>query len=1017
MRFPLILAGVACSVFAVSSAFAAAPERPIPAEIQFNRDVRPILSNNCFACHGPDHNKREAELRLDVEEDAKKAHDGRAAIVAGKVAESELVKRLLHSDPEERMPPASTGKTLTQRKIDVLRRWIEQGAKYQPHWSLVPQGKVPAPAGMAGGTPIDRFIEARLQAEGLTPVAQADKRTLLRRLYFDLIGLPPSPAEMDAFIADASPAAYEKAVDRLLESPQYGERLAIYWLDLVRYADTCGIHSDNHQDHAPYRDYVIHSFNSNKPFDQFTVEQLAGDLIPNSTVEQRIASGYNRLNLTTEEGGAQAKEYLAKYSGDRVRNVSGVWMGYTLGCAECHDHKFDPFTTKDFYTMAAFFADVQEAAVGRQAPVKLPTKGQDAKIAALEKQIADLQTKLHATSPELEAAQAKWEGSLKTSAAPVPKWVSLKPEKAESSGKSNLAIQPDAQILSTGANPPKDHYTLTLKTDLANITAVRLEAFADPSFPAKGLGRGNGNFVLTRFEAEVGGQLQKLTSAKADFSQDGFDVAGAIDDNPATGWAISGHEKPANHVAMFVLEKPISGGAGTVVTIRMKHESQFAAHNIGRFRLSLTTEAKPELSDQPGFPPAVAEGLAIEPAKRNDAQRNAVAAHFRSLAAELKPLRDELARQQGEKKGLEDSFEPILVTQAMSPRMIRILPRGNWLDDSGEVVEPAIPGVLGKLAIEGKRATRLDLAKWLTTPNHPLTSRVFVNRVWKLLFGQGLVKSLNDFGSQGAQPSHPELLDWVASDFVENKWDVKRLMKSIVMTQAYRRASVDSPELRERDPYNVLLARQGRFRLDAELVRDNALAISGLLSKTIGGPSVKPYQPAGYWAYLNFPTREWQKDAGENVYRRGLYTYWCRTFPHPSLIAFDAPSREECIVERPRSNTPLSALVLLNDPTYVEAARTLAERILKEGGAEPAQRIAWAYRQVVQRAPTEEETKLLVSLVARHLAQYQQDTAAADALIKIGDRPVPADQKPAELAAWTSLARVLLNLHETITRN
>jgi len=813
---------------------------PLPKSVEFNRDIRPILADNCFACHGPDKNQREADLRLDQEDDLYKDRDGHRLIVPQKPEESELWKRITDPNPETRMPLAIFGKKLTDRQIALIKKWIEQGGKWQSHWSRIAPKRPELPQVENADWPrnaVDHFVLARLDQEKLKPSEEADRRTLIRRLSFDLLGLPPTPEEVDAFLADPSADAYERLADRLLASPHFGERMACYWLDLVRYADTGGYHSDNHRDLAPYRDYVIDAFNANVPFDQFTREQLAGDLLPNATLQQKIASGYNRLLQTTEEGGAQAKEYQAKYYADRVRNFSSVWLGTTLGCTECHDHKFDPFKSKEFYSLEAFFADIKENSVGRQDQTLLPTAEQAAALKKLADEMKPLQETLARQSPELDAAQIQWEADVKT---------------------------------------------------LGNK----------------------------------------------------------------------------------------------------------------------------------GVPKHILDILAIEPEKRSDQQRQALAAHYRGISAVLEPTRKKLAELQQQKNELLKSVRSTLMTESVPPRTIRVLPRGNWLDDSGDIVQADVPiALIPPLAIKDRRPTRLDLANWLFTPDQPLSSRVFVNRLWKLMFGQGIVKSLEDFGAQGTWPTHPDLLDWLAVEFRESGWDVKHMIKLMVISSSYRQSSLMRDDLKHRDPYNELLARQARYRLDAESVRDNALAISGLLSVRIGGGNAKPYQPAGYWALLNFPTREWQKDAGEGLYRRGLYTYWCRTFLHPSLAAFDAPCREECTVERPRSNTPLQALVLLNDPSYVEAARVFAERILTGGGTETAERIRFGYRQALMRAPTSDETKILEALYRRHLDEYRNDKAAAEAILSVGDRPASKDIDPIELAAWTSVARALLNLHETITRN
>ncbi|MFN0020360.1 MAG: PSD1 and planctomycete cytochrome C domain-containing protein [Pirellulaceae bacterium] len=1014
----LILAGL---VFA-------APGAAAEKKISFSQHIKPILAGKCYACHGPDEAERKGEFRLDVREVALEKH----VFKPGNAKQSELILRVTSTDPEIKMPPGASKKpALTAQEIDLIGKWIDQGAVYDKHWSYQRPVRAAVPPVKDAAWPsgdIDRFILAPIEKAGLHPSPEADKRTLLRRLSFDITGLPPTPQELAEFEADKSPQAYEKVVDRLLSEPQYGERMAMYWLDVVRYADSAGYHSDNHRDIAPFRDYVIKAFNQNKPFDLFTQEQLAGDLFPNATTDQRIASGYNKLLQTTEEGGAQAKEYTAKYAADRVRNTSVIWMAGTMGCCECHNHKFDPYTQKDFYSFAAFFADVSEVAVGRQAQTKIPTEEQEKRLATIDLELAALKSKLQTQTPELDAALAKWEAAAKAELATnVSAWTPIKPEKAESTGGSKLETKDDLSVISTGANPAQDTYTVTISTDKEKLTGIRLEALTDESFGNKSLSRGNGNFVLTGFEvqaASLGGDVKpvKLSAAEADYSQPTFPIANAIDDKTNTGWAVSGHEKAANHGAVFTFAAPITGGPGTNIVVKLQHQSTFAQHNIGRFRLSLTTVAKPSLSEA-GLPADIAEIVKADTAGRNDAQKQKLAAYYRGIAPELAPAREQLAKLEAEKKALNDAAPQTLVSMASAPRTMRILPRGNWLDDSGQEVTPAVPEFLTSVAAVPKpaenqqRLTRLDFARWMTSRDNPLTARVFVNRLWKLTFGRGISRSLEDFGTQGQYPTHPELLDWLSVDFMESGWDVKRLVKLMVMSKAYRQSSLVSKELHEKDPMNELFTRQDRFRLDAEMVRDNALALSGLLSKKIGGPSVKPYQPAGYWQYLNFPTRDWMNDHGDDLYRRGLYTYWQRTFLNPSLLAFDAPSREECTVNRPRSNTPQQALVLLNDPTYVEAAKALAVRTVKDGGGETGKRLEFAFREVLTRSPRESELKVLLPLYEKHLQQYKADLASADKLLAVGESKAPDGMDKAELAAWTSIARVLLNLHETITRN
>ncbi len=991
--------------------------------IQFNRDIRPILADKCLACHGPDQNKREADLRLDTAEGAFEKREGKSTLVPGKPDESELIRRITATDEDERMPPASSQKSLTSRQIDLLRKWVAQGAKYEPHWSLVAPKKSPLPAAGAGWArnEIDPFVAAVHAQHNLVPSPDADCRTLARRLSFDLLGLPPSPQEVDAFSADTSEKAYENLVDRLLASPHFGERLGMYWLDVVRYADSAGYHSDNERDLSPYRDYVISAFNDDVPFDQFTVEQIAGDLLPQATNRQKIASGYNRLLQTTEEGGAQPKEYAAKYQADRVRNTSVAWLAITMGCCECHTHKYDPFTIRDFYSFAAFFADVQEKAVGRQDQTALATPEQDAELAQLGKQLGPLQETYLRDSPELAAGQAKWEEQLRADlAAGKSDWLVIKPEKLESTGGTTLSPQDDQSVLASGANPDKDTYIVTLKSGAKPVTALRLETLTHESLTNKSLSRADGNFVLT--EVEITTQPAdakkpepvKIKGAEADFSQVNHPVASTIDGKADTGWAVAGHEKPGDHRALFVLEQPIAANA--TIVLKLKQESQFAKHNIGRFRIALTSIEKPGISETGGLSADGIAALMTAAAQRTPEQVAALSKHYRSIAPELAPVREQIAGIERRKQEIQQAFPKTLVSMSVAPRTVRILARGNWLDDSGDEMQPATPQVLPATKYDNRQVARLELGRWFVRRDHPLTARVFVNRLWKLLFGQGIVKTLDDFGIQGTPPTHPELIDWLAVEFMDSGWNVKHIVKLMVMSRTYQQSSITPPQLRERDPGNQWLARQSAFRLDAEFVRDNALAISGMLSRKIGGRSVKPYQPVGYWRFLNFPTREWQNDHGDDLYRRGMYTHWQRTFLQPSLLAFDAPSREECTVERPRSNTPLQALVMLNDPTYVEAARVFATRVLEHVGNSPLDQLNFAYRQALQRIPTDQEATVLSGLWQKHRDEYLREPANADLLLKVGEWPLPANVDKVELAAWTSVCRTILNLHETITR-
>lgn len=1029
---------IASTVLAATEILAAEPGHT---RVDFNRDIRPILSDVCFQCHGPDKNQRQADLRLDVKDDVYKDREGYAIVVPGKLDTSELYSRLIDTDDKQRMPPPEALRQLTKTEIDLFKRWIEQGAEWQGHWAYIKPDRPVVPIVDDRGfvrNEIDKFVLQKLREKGLTPALEADRPTLIRRLSFDLIGLPPTPQEVAAFLNDKRDNAYEELVDRLLASPHFGERMAMYWLDLVRYADTNGYHGDNHEDRDMYRDWVINAFNDNMPFERFTIAQLAGDLLPDATPADRIASGYNRLLMTTREGGAQAREYLAKYSADRVRNFSSVWMAGTMGCCECHDHKYDPYATRDFYSMAAFFADIQEIAVGEQPGTKVPSDVQAARLAQFDQQIAPLRQVLDTQTPVLDMAQAEWEESI---AKKKIEWTVLKATEAISTQGATLKVLDDGSILVGGTKPASDEYQLKLPITLAAVTALKIEVIPDDSLPAKGPGRAdNGNFVLNDFAATIGGKPLEWSAVTATHSQKDWPVVGATDGNPQTGWAILDQTGRQNE-AVFETKADVTPASDRPLSMTMQFNFG-GAHALGRFRVLATKSARPvRAGSDNGLPQEIAPIAVLKPAERSEPQKQQFAAYFRSVAPQLAATRAQLAELQTQRDALFNSVRTTLVSMSGPPRMMRILPRGNWLDETGTIVSPAAPGFLSprQTPPEGGRLTRLDLAKWAVSPENPLTARVFVNRLWKIAFGQGLVRSVEDFGSQGTPPTHPHLLDWLATEFVtpaastkpdsaapvsspihngkDSAWNTKRILKLIVMSSTYRQSSLASEALRQKDPYNQWLARQGRYRMDAEMVRDNALSVSGLLVDKLGGPSSRPYQPPLYWAYLNFPVREYQNDNGEGLYRRGLYTYWCRTFLHPSLKAFDAPTREECTADRPRSNTPLQALVLLNDPTYVEAARAFAERIVRDGGADVSSRLNFAYQQSLSRAPRREEAALLAGLYERHLAGYKADPKSAEELLHVGNRPAPAAMNAAELAAWTSVARVILNLHEMLTRS
>ncbi|HEV3004467.1 MAG TPA: PSD1 and planctomycete cytochrome C domain-containing protein [Pirellulales bacterium] len=1020
----------ACA-FLTLAAIARAGEPAATRAIDDDRDVRQILSNNCFKCHGPDAAERQAGLRLDRRDDAlKPAESGAVPIVPGKADKSELVRRIFSDDPEVRMPPADSNKRLTEVERDLLKQWIDAGAPWRQLWSFVrprrPQPPQSNPLRRADWprTVIDRFVLARLEAEGLEPSGEADRAMLIRRASLDLTGLPPTSAEVEAFLMDTSGDAYERLVDRLMSSPHYGERLALEWLDAARFADTHGYHIDSGRDMSRWREWVIDAFNRNLPFDQFTVEQLAGDLLPEPTLEQRIASGFNRNHMINFEGGAIPEEYHTAYIVDRVNTTGTVWLGLTIGCTQCHDHKFDPLTQKEFYQLFAFFHNVPENGLdgskGNAAPlVRAPSREQQRRLDELADQIARREQKLVAPNATIDAAQAKWEHE-QQKAGPI-EWSMLATTELRSAGGATLARLDDGSILASGANGANETYTVVAQSELNRITAVRLETLPDDSFSAQGPGRSvNGNFVLTdvRLAAETPGPV-KFKAASADFSQQDYPVANAIDGQPQSGWAIH-PEVGKPHAAVFELAEPLTGDGPRQLTIVLDCQSQFGQHQPGRLRLSATDSPDPHGSN--ALPVPVQELLAIAPAARNAAQQAALRGYYREhVSAELRPSFETLARLRQERSDVDRQVPTTMVMQEMpAARETFLLVRGQY-DKLGDKVQPGVPASLPPLPA-GAPANRLGLAQWLVGPDQPLTARVIVNRYWQMLFGTGLVKTAEDFGSQGELPSHPELLDWLAVEFRESGWNVKQLLRTMVTSAAYRQSSAVTPELLANDPENRWLGRASRLRLPAELIRDQALAAAGLLDDRIGGQSVSPYQPPGLWEELmsredgaNWTAQTYVQSHGPDLYRRTMYTFWKRTSPPPTLATFDAPDRETCTVRRARTNTPLQALVLLNDPTFVEAARMLAERLLSEAGSTD-ERIALALRLVLARRPKENELAVLRKVYEQQLAVYRADRDGALALLSVGESPRNESFDAAELAAWASVSSVILNLDEAVTR-
>lgn len=963
-------------------------------------------------------------LRLD----SRKAFEGGfsgQAIIPGKSAESLLVKMIAGQVEGKRMPMA--GEPLSAEQIGLIRAWIDQGASWpedlaesagteRRHWAYLPPVR-PKPPEVKNRAwlrnPIDAFVLARLEKEGLAPSPEAHRARLIRRLSLDLIGLPPSVEEVDAFIADREPDAYEKLVERLLASPHYGERWARHWLDLARYADSHGYESDPLRSMWKYRDWVIGAFNRNLPFDQFTIEQLAGDLLSNATLDQKIASGFHRNTMINMEGGVDAEETRVESVVDRTNTTATLWLGSTLACAQCHDHKYDPFTQKEYYQFFAFFNNTADGQERDEKPeIEAPTAEELARSEAIRSEIGRLESLLQTQTRPLDESQKQWEA--KVDARPV-EWMVLRPSGLISAGGATLRSLPDGSILVEGTNPENDRYTLVAQTELKTLTGLRLEMLPDVSLPGRGPGRGaEGDFVLSRVEAQISprGSPQTVQTvvwrrASADQTGAGYRVESLLDPKEAFGWSID-RPKGAQPTSVSVfLEAGEHTGfeQGTALTVTLENRSKKKTANLGRFRLSATSSKDPV-----SFPDSVRSIVAVPPEKRDSHQKSQLSAHYRSVAPELEDTRKRIA----ELRRSEPKFPKVMIMQErteLRPTHVHI--RGSFLN-KGEKVAPAVPALFASLPAD-QPANRLSLARWLVSERNPLAARVTINRIWEQYFGRGLVSTSEDFGTQGETPSHPELLDWLATEFVASKWDLKGMHRLIVTSATYRQSSRVTPVLQQRDPYNRFLARGPRFRLEAEAIRDVALKASGLLSAKVGGPSVFPPQPEGIWTQ-HYSEEKWVTSVGEDRYRRGLYTFWRRTSPYPSFFTFDAPSREYCAVRRPRTNTPLQALTTLNDPAFFEAAQHLALRMATGAGLGPEERARRGFRLCLARPPRPAELLQLVSYWKQQAARFSQGANSREALNLTGDLQWPEPVPVWEAAAWTMVANVLLNLDETITK-
>ena len=1014
---------------------------PVAANEAFTHDVQPILASACYSCHSG--TEARAQLNLSIKAMALKGSVNGPVIVPGDSKDSRLIHRLKGMDGQARMP--LNGKPLTEEQIGAIARWIDDGARWPEsaavvkaaprHWAYVKpvRSELPQVRDMAWvSNPIDRFVLARLEKEGLKPSPQAPKATLIRRLSLDLTGLPPAPAEVEAFVSDQRPDAYERLVDRLLASPSYGERWATPWLDAARYGDSEGWTTDRPRVAWPYRDWVVKALNSNMPFDQFAIQQVAGDLLPNPSKDQKIATGFVRSSMLLTEAGTDPEENNWQMEIDRASTIGTVFLGSTLGCAECHNHKYDPFTQKQFYQMVAFFNnsayfnDPPDDRTGYdgnpfgEPKLDLPTPEQSKRRDEINAQIASQERILNGTSPEFEKRQAEWEQNVRSF---EQQWSLLRPASATSENGTTLTVQEDGSVLASGKNPDKDTYVVDVHLPAGETTAIRIEALSDPSLPGHGPGRDYyGNFIVRDVTLEAGassGQLAAVPLKKtlSDLppppvrEDPRFQVKQlwTVDATRTIPKDLKGTGLPERPRIQLLLipKQPFRTDGDALVRIRIVHLSDINQVNLGHFRLSATLAADPSVAV--AVPAGLRPVLDLVPEKRTAKQAEKLTAHFRTVDPVLASTRDKI-------RALRDELEKLSVPSAMvmdeNKAVMRpsayIRMRGAFLS-KGDLVQADVPSFLGPLP-EGAPANRLGLAQWLVSRDNPLPARVTVNRFWEAIFGRGIVETSEDFGTQGSTPSHPELLDWLATEFMDSGWNMKAIQRLIVTSSTYRQSSAVTPELLDKDPSNMLLARGPRFRVEAEMVRDIALSASGLLSKKMYGPPVKPYQPDGLWGWFpgsRIGTDVWNVSPGEDKYRRGLYIFIRRSVRYPSLTVFDAPSREFCIARRPRSDTPLQALTTLNDPAFFDAARAMGQRIVREGGATVRSRAAYGFRLATSRLPDDRELDTLVAAFEKTHNRLSRDAKEVQELASGSD---------SDLAAWIMVSNGLLNLDEALTK-